>query len=315
MYQPEQKKKFMEQYTQSPSVLHSCLMVFKACQPFEEQWGADLCTQSGPELQKMIDSIVGLREYGRKTRLSILREYVKWCQETGVEGACDGIFHVSVEGVGKMQEQTVRSPLHLQTCLDAVFDPESEKTVDATCRLYYWLAFSGLREEDIIRVRASDVNFKTMEILLDGENYPIYREALMTFRVCATEKAFLYKHANYETVRDRADGNLLIRGIRSQPNVKYLRMVCSTKYGKAVEEGNTDIRLSYFRVWLSGVFYRFYEAESAGLEPDYTAVVERLMEGKSYSFESDRHTIRAYRMRRLRQLKQDYQNWKLTLAR
>ena len=95
MYNEEQKISFIRQLTQSVSTAEFCELVFKAFAPFEEEWGADLCTRSAAELGPAVEKICGARLNSKYRRIVVLRAYVSWCIATGVPGAVDGISGVS----------------------------------------------------------------------------------------------------------------------------------------------------------------------------------------------------------------------------
>ena len=314
MYNEELKEKFISWYTKSEYTKKACVAVFKACEKYELHWGADLCTRSTEDLQKMSEQIVGLREEGRKIRITMLRAYSKWCVEHGIEGAIDGMNGVDVTGVGKLRTQSVRNPLHLQRYLDTVFDKESDRTMDNVYRCFHWLAYAGMKEEDIVRAKTSDVDLQNMVILLENTEYPIYREALPCFHVCVEQEQFRYIHDNpsYECMRDRYKSDRLLRCIKADPSITEIKSKISKRTKTAFDEGKTDMRLSYYRIWISGIFYRKYEQEMAGIPADFTDIAWADMQGKTYKLDIGRNTVSA-KMRQLRkQYDIDYANWKQT---
>lgn len=318
MYNSEQKEKFAKQYTMKISVRDACFTTFNAFEPFETEWGADLCTRDTETLQPIVDDMLGLRAKSQQLRLTILQEYVKWCMKTGVPGACDGMLHVDAVSLEKMKRQTVKSPKHLQRYLDEICDGESEQTADNTIRCYYWLAYAGMKEEDIFSVRVSDVDFSEMLVHFGGKDYQIYLEGLRAFKNCATLKQFLYKHPNYgadKTVyRDRADGDVLIRGIRAVPSVQSMRVELSRRSRVCLEDGRTSLQLSYYRVWLSGCFYRLYETEIAEGTVDFSELAAEHMAGKTYKLDSGRNTPMAKQRKLEADYAVDYKRWKATLV-
>lgn len=317
MYNTEIKNRFAKEYTTSISVREACLSAFNACEKFELQWGSDLCTQTTETLQPAIDKLIGLRSKSIQLRFTIYREYVKWCLKNGIPGACDGMLHVDASGLNKMREQTVKNPRHLQSYLDSICDPESEKTTDNTMRCYYWLAYAGMAEGEIFNIKSSNVMLDNMIVVHNAEEYPIYREAIPAIRNCMELKSFRYKHPNYSadkiTYRDRAEGDILIRGIRSTPSMASMRAELSRRSRDRINSGSTNLQLSYYRVWISGIFYRMYECELAGIEPNFSGVVAKITENKTYKLDSGRNTREA-KMRKLSyEYMTDYRRWKLTL--
>lgn len=314
MYNEEVKQRFILQHTESVNNQSNCVTLFNALEKYEREWGADLCTRSTEELQPVVNNILGLRSNGRRSRLVILRMYVKWCMENGIEGACDGMMNVVDSNVDKFKQQMVNSPLHLQKYLNDVFFREEEKTFDDTIRCYFWLAFGGCPEEDIFKVRDDDIDFENMVVKVgEFDRYPIYREGLLSFKNCAYNHAFLYKHPNYskDILRPRVGGHQLIRGIKSEADLKRTRIEVSKKTKKALDEGRTKMRLSYYRAWLSGIFYRKHQLELIGEEVDFTDVAIDFMEGKEYKLDKGRNLRGAKERRVAKEYKKDYDAWKL----
>lgn len=316
MYNEELKTKFVRGYTNSISTAEVCQTIFNAFEQYEVEWGADLCTRNTEELQPVVDGLVGFRARSKWMRLIILKDYVKWCIGMKVPGACDGMLKIETVGLEKVKHQTVASPLHLQRYLDSICEPESEETTDNIYRCFYWLAYGGVAEEDILSIKCSDVDLNNMVVRYNDTEVPIYREALPAFKNCVKLTQFVYKHPNYDKLvyKDRADGDTLVRGIRSAPSIKAMRVELSRRSKAKMDEGKTDLKLSYFRVWISGLFYRMYERERAGMPVDFSAAAAQFMEGKTYKLDRGRNTPEAKKRQLTRDYLEDYERWKLAFA-
>lgn len=316
MYNEELKTKFVRGYTNSISTAEVCQTIFNAFEQYEVEWGADLCTRSTEELQPVVDGLVGFRARSKWMRLIILKDYVKWCIGMKVPGARDGMLKIETVGLEKVKHQTVASPLHLQRYLDSICEPESEETTDNIYRCFYWLAYGGVAEEDILSIKCSDVDLNNMVVRYNDTEVPIYREALPAFKNCVKLTQFVYKHPNYDKLvyKDRADGDTLVRGIRSAPSIKAMRVELSRRSKAKMDEGKTDLKLSYFRVWISGLFYRMYERERAGMPVDFSAAAAQFMEGKTYKLDRGRNTPEAKKRQLTRDYLEDYERWKLAFA-
>lgn len=314
MYNEELKTRFIQEYAQSLSRAEACQQAFNAMEPYEEQWGADLCTRSTAELEPVIEQLVGFRVRSRWQRIIIFQKYVKWCIANRVNGACDGMLHIENVGLGKVRTQMVANPLQLQRYLDVICEPESEQTTDNIYRCFYWMAYSGMGEEAILNTKCSDVDFENMVIRSGGEEFVIYREAIPAFKNAATLTEFVYKHPNYppdkKVIRNRAPGNTLIRGIRSTTSALALRVELSRRSKKFLEDGSTDKQLSYYRVWLSGLFYRMHQRELAGIPVDFSGEASKFMEGKTYKLDTGRNTPEAKKRAVVNDYVQDYERWK-----
>lgn len=319
MYNTELKEKFIKEYTDSVHIRRSLLSLFNATEKYEEEWGADICTKTASELKDVAEDIIGFRA-SSTTRISLLRNYVEWCINNNVPGACDGALNLTTNGLGKLKREMVRNPRHLQKYLDDICSPESYCTADNAIRCYYWLAYAGMKEEDIFKVTGADVNFNDMVVEYNNEAYPLYRESLPAFKNCVYLKEFVYIHPNYPPVkRERVEGDILIRGFRSTPTVGTMRVELSRRSRKYFERcrknGNEDaLKLSHYRVWLSGVFYRFYEDELAGIKPNFKALVDMVSADKVYKLDSGRNTQSAKRRKLACEYSTDYKRWKMTFT-
>ena len=315
MYNEELKKRFIRDYTGSLNTANVAVTIFNAAEKYEIRWNADLCTRSAEELQPMIDDIVGLRSKSRWMTLIILKEYVKWCIAMKVPGACDGMMHIEAVGLDKVKHQMVSSPLHLQRFMDSIFDPESEETIDNIYRCYFWMAYGGIDEEDTIAIRKSDVNFQKMYIQYKSTSIPIYREAVPAFRNAVMLDSFVYKHPNYskDIRRNRVQGDTIMRGIKAATKTFTMRATLSKRNIKAIEEGKTDLQLSFYRVRMSGLFYRVYEMERAGISPNFSEAALRVMDGKTYSLKG-REKLEHKQNRIEKDYMEDYERWKLAFS-
>ena len=199
--------------------------------------------------------------------------------------------------------------------MDSIFDPESEETIDNIYRCYFWMAYGGIDEEDTIAIRKSDVNFQRMYIQYKSTSIPIYREAVPAFRNAVMLDSFVYKHPNYskDIRRNRVQGDTIMRGIKAATKTFTMRATLSKRNIKAIEEGKTDLQLSFYRVRMSGLFYRVYEMERAGISPNFSEAALRVMDGKTYSLKG-REKLEHKQNRIEKDYMEDYERWKLAFS-
>lgn len=318
MYNEELKTRFIREYTNSLSRADACKQAFNAMETYEEQWGADFCTKSTAELEPVIEQLVGFRVRSRWQRIIIFQQYVRWCITNHVPEACDGMLHIDNVGLSKVRTQMVANPMQLQMYLDVICEPESEQTIDNIYRCFYWMAYSGMDEEAILNAKCSDVDFENMVIHSGGEEFEIYREAVPALKNAVTLTEFVYKHPNYppdkRVIRNRALGNTLMRGIRSNTSIATLRVELSRRSKRYLEIGATDKQLSYYRVWLSGLFFRMNKREVAGIPVDFSGAASKFMEGKTYKLDTGRNTPEAKRRAVVNDYVQDYERWKAAFS-
>ena len=316
MYNEELKMKFIRQYTSSKNMEEVCRNTFNATEPYEIAWGADICTKSSEELQPIVEELIGVRIRSTWTRVGVLNEYVRWCIRTGVPGACDGMLNARPVGLDAVRHRMVASPLHLQVYLDSICAPEEMATTDNIYRCFYWLAYGGVDEEDILKIKCKDVDFHNMVVHYGEVEIPLYRESLAAFKNCVYLTQFAYDHPNYDKIlyKDRVEGDTVVRGIRGAASTKAMRVALSRRSKEKMDDGSTDLKLSYFRVWLSGLFYRMYERERAGIPVNFAPAVEQFMEGKTYKLDSGRNTIDAKKRQFIKEYTDDYERWKLAFS-
>lgn len=321
MYNENQKRAFIEAHTNSDKTAAKIIQIFSWFEPHEEKWGMDLSQQSAENLQPVVNELTGVRSKSTELILIILKEYVKWCGRNGYD-VSKGIFDVRIVTIDKIQNQMVASPLHLKSKLDEFFEPVEEETVDITYRVFLWMAFAGLEDKDAIRVTSDCVDLKNLRINFEGHSYEIYKECIEDFEKACTLTSFQYKHPNYTTYRDRAEGNLVMRGIRTPTvDLKTIRPVINKRF--SVDDASNETssrqksRLSYRRIFLSGVFYRAYERERAGLPVDFSDFValsiERKEKTKKYTVTKTR-TLTTIANTLEREYLADYEKWKCAFA-
>lgn len=316
MYNEPLKREYIRSVHTSISKAEVCEIVFNAIEKYEEEWGADICTRSAEEIQPVIDQIVGIRARSKWQRLIILKEYVRWCLVNKVNGACDGMLKIQTVGLEKIRQQMLSGPMHLENYLNLLFDPASEQTNDNIFRCYLWLAYGGMDEEFIPFVKCNDVDFVKMEVRCaeTGAFAYLYKEGLEAFRCCAEMNAFRYLHArlNHDKFIPRADGDELLRSFKGVPAIKSIRVDLCRRRRDSSGGYKTDMQISHYRAWLSGLFWRTYELERfQNIPPSFKAAAEHHMEGREYKLDSGRNLLSSKNRQLERDYLEDYQRWKL----
>lgn len=321
MYNEKVKMEFLASYTKK-STSAFITQIFNWFEPYEKMWGMDLSQQATEILQPIVNELTGVREKSTELVIIILKEYVKWCGRNGYE-VSKGIFDVRINTIDKIQNQMVASPLHLKAILDdekSNFDSLEKETVDITYRVFLWMAFAGLEDKDAVRVTSKDVDFDNLRINFEGHSYEIYKECKEDFEKACKLTMFNYEHPHYVTRRQRADGNVIMRGFRSPTvDLKTIRPIINKKFS---EDNDTEEKkeanrqksgISYKRIYLSGIFYRAYEQERAGLPVDFSNIIAleiaRKEKTKKYTTTKTR-TLATISNRMKRDYLADYEKWK-----
>lgn len=303
MYNEELKNRFIAGYGNSGREKAAVRDIFRAFEPYERRLGTDLCAFSVEAIRSAINEIKVPHTSNEFSQLLVLKDYSKWCVTKKVSDACDAISQIQVDGADTVRELMVSEPAELQRYLDIVFDDITKQTVDIRCRAYLWLAFSGVKEEDVFKIRNDDIDLTTMRIYLpNGGACPVYPEASFALYSAATLRDFAFFHPNYiGERRKRVDSDILLRGIRSNGSLAAMRAEISDGATGANKRGETTQRLTYSRVYMSGEFFRAYEDEQAGCEVTFHKFAEK--ESPNLKKEPLRRKANSY--------KRDYLQWKL----
>lgn len=316
MYNEGQKNRFISEYTRSSKTSKLIVQTFNLFEKYEEDWGIDLSMQSTEKLQPVVNKLTGVREKSTELILIILREYVKWCEKNGYE-VSQGIFDVSIDSIEKIKDQMVSTPHDLKERLNKYFEPVEKETIDIVYRVFLWMAFAGLDDIDAIRVSSDNIDLDNLVINFEGHTYELYKEGKDDFEKACKLTDFSYEHTtpDYKIRRDRAQGNIIMRGIRSPSvDLKTIRPAINKKF--ASESGGKEEKrtmLSYNRIYLSGIFYRADKRERAGLPVNFSEVVaceiKRKQRTKQYTTSKTR-TLKTISNKIEREYLADYERWK-----
>lgn len=315
MYNAEQKRAFIMDFSDKISIVKYAFDLFEGIAPYEESLNSDICTWDAATLQPVVEKFCGIRDQSKVRPLYILRGYAEWCTNHGVPGACRAVFEIRDISADKMRRQMIKHPAQLQVYLDALFDPEDEETTDNNFRTYFWLSFAGMKEEDILQTQCLDVDLRHMRISHNGTDYPLYSEGVPAVMNSANLTSFVFKNDNYaggKSYRDRIPGDLIMRGIRAVPSIQTIRVELSRHLRDAKDAGRTQLELTPYRVWLSGMFYRKWIAEQAGQSVDFSAEARLAMGDRVYKLDIGRNTQAAKFRELVHDYEIDYQRWKTT---
>lgn len=312
MFNAEIKERFVRSYSSKISVRTACKQFFDIAQKYEEQWDADLYTRTPKEVSQFLSEASGLTAQSQASAISIIKAYVRWClSQEDISGVQEDLLTITSISSDKFKEQTVTSPVHLQRYLNMVFDPEDFETIDNVYRTYFWMAYAGINQDDVPRIKNKDVDFSEMIIRYNGRTYPIYREGIRAIRysVELDHIKSLRTNTGKLITLSRVDGDLIMRGRRSVFTSKTLQERVSKKQKDALDSGKTKLRLSYFKVWISGLFYRMYLDEISGIKPDFLPFIAEIDSAKGVKKNKSSLTKQA------KYYKEDYLHWKESLSR
>lgn len=269
MYNEEIKARFLHDYTSSQAMIASMRCTFNKTAPFEFSANKDICAFNKDELEEIINEILGVRSSSRRARYGILNRYCKWCLEHNIPGACNGISQTKYDksDTDAIGNNTVSNPAELNRYLDILFDPITDCTIHNMYRCMAWLAFMGVLEKDMMSIEEKDVDLLNKTFVYNGVKIPIYEEAMPAFSVFIGCKQFRHRHPNYKVVswRDKCDGSTFLRGIKP---IAALELISSyTRHLRTNRPADLTKRLSYNDIRLSGLCYKQYVMEVAGVDP------------------------------------------------
>ena len=178
---------------------------------------------------------------------------------------------VVIDGIGseKIRSYTVANPMAFREYVDSLFPPTDEPTSRYKLRCALWLSYIGVRKTDILNVKESDIDLLSLSVKYNGDLLEIYRESIEPFRKMLSSDCYLLTgHHGYTTHTKKTEGDTLIRDVSrrsSGTTIESLTSDISRAATVANRNGITSKRLSLNDAWLSGMFYRQYERERAGV--------------------------------------------------
>ena len=314
MYNSEIKERFIGDYTSSTKTAHFIRTLFNRIEPYEVEWGEDVALRSSEELQPVVNSQTGTRMQSAERTLVVLREYVKWRKRNG-ERCSNGIFDVKVDTIEAIRNHMIANPKDLKEKLDRVFDPVNWNTIDCVYRSYIWLLYAGLKNEEALDVEIDQIDFDDMKIRYNDKICIIYEEAKEALAQACTSTAFSYTHTNppYKILRNRGLGRKVTRGFSEKTKISTIKSVLSKRPAEsAAKDINLPpVKLSYKKIFYSGMFYRTYLGEINGNGVDFSdyiagEVVRIQKNNPSLTYEDLLRDARHIK----RELELDYEKWK-----
>lgn len=318
MYNRERKVQFQQQYTTNAATATVVANIFESLAKYEEKYDMDICQMDAESMQSIFDEVAGLKCSSIDNVLYILKSYSRWCLLMGFPGANDSMSKIENAGIKKLRDYMISGPLELAIYLDKTHNSVAEDClVDNVWRCYDWLAFMGVDEADILDIKTSDVITSTMVVRCHGKEYDIPKEAYTVFRNLVRLTEFKFRHSLYseDIERLRAPGDVLLRSYAPFESVVDLRDRVSRKRIRKSKDGQSMKKLSYKRIQYSGIFFRAYELERAGLIPDFTEEINhRMSKLQPTGVAKNEKSKLKYKMQLIRDIQTDYKRWKMAFV-
>lgn len=309
MFNKELKERFLNDVFTNDNIKKNYIVLFNYTEPYESREGMDLNALPVSVLQEIVDSLRGASVPTRSNKVTAMKNYCEWCLKNGfVSELTWKRVNINYSNSTTLSKDImVKSPMHLQKCMDNVFNSESDNTSHLIFRCYLWLAYSGVRESSINAITKDNIDLNNRKIIIDDMNFVIYEQSVNSFRKCMELTEFNYIHPNYGiATKERSRGALLLRGTGENENInlQVIRSELARKTKRAIKNGAKSAMLSYGKAILYGVCYRTWQGEIANGVPDIDAGVRELIYAKNL-----RNDYKAIK----RIFKRDYDFWKQSL--
>lgn len=315
MFNEETKQRFLNEFTSKESVRRNYATALKAISVYEEKWNADFCTKSAEELQPVFEALCGGSVRSVVARRKIYVNYVRWCLDNGIPGACDGAMHTEVKVSQSYYESTmIGSPLHLQRFLNSVYTPEEFGYMDMIDRCMFWLLYCGVEFDDLMNLRKSDVDFNDLTVNVDGMKIRLYAESLPSVRFACTATELRFpsdksgRRKSVVTIERSNSEWILSRTVKEEKHKHSLANRFTNQIEDLRKIGRDIQRTPTFTtVWRSGVFYREFQRETAGLPTSLPEIAQRYAEKREMRSSSN---LKESKTNYLKTLRRDYRIWK-----
>lgn len=314
MFNQEVKDAFIEQFSESEPVRKRCLLVFNKIGITEEALGKDMSLFTNDEMSEALAEKASLRRSTLYQTTRIINEYLKWMRGRGERVVCDCVSELDDNVVQNYRNKMVFGIENLLELFDLIFGNFCEDGVYIIYRCYLWLAFIGVNIDEVNDIRTRDVDLDYMRVIVNGREYPLYKESIEDFRKAKTLKEFRMMNTMFpdkEIMMQREDGDRLLRKLKKsgmgKNNENRGLGSTLTRYTKAaIDSGKTKVKLSYSNVKLSGLFYRMYLREEMGFPVDFKIIAE--MDIANEDIHGERRVKKKARI--VRDYKNDYAIWK-----
>lgn len=138
-----------------------------------------------------------------------------------------------------------------------------------------WMAYAGIPKQLLPDITKRDVDLDSLHITAGDARYPLYKESTRVFKYAIEGTQFTLHNSRGTFTRDRVRGTRILRGYTNDSvNIASMLRNMTDKAAKR------DVSFTYSLAKRSGDFYRVYELERIGFEPDFANIIaERMQRG------------------------------------
>lgn len=325
MFNETVKSAFIEKYTESDRTKKLIRYIFEATGSIEEKYATDFYALDAEQAQEAFNSASGTRVNGASTILMLLKSYVRWCAANGYK-VSEAVRSLRIDVYDKIRESYVASAEHLLESMNQAFPSPDKNEIEYVYRSFLWLGFIGLQASEAIQVTAEHIDLNAFVLHFPGHSAPyrIYSEAVSDLKKAISLKEFLEPRGQEGLKRLRAGGKEILRGKVSKRSLSEaveltFRPTISRAFKAALERYESrgmevpkrySLKLTFKHVYMSGIFFRAYERERMGISPDFGAIVIHERRNAKESHFSTNYTERKLLNILIRDMEQDYDNWK-----
>lgn len=322
MFNEEYKNEFLKSVTDSEAVYAYFKRLFAASEQYETEFDKDLCEFTDDEMSKFYSERSRMRRSSNITLQSSLKKYLDYSVASGCNVVCDikTVFGSVSGNEQKMRSKMAFGPQHLNTYMDAVFGKVKDRTAGIRLRCFLWMAFFGMNYRDAVTVSNDDVDLANKVIVKGGNEYLMCDEAIEAFYLARslTEFAVINPLTPGKCVHnERHSGNLILRGTKNSRSgsdkcdggISDIKQEVNRKIAKAIADKKVTSRITYDTAKLSGLFYRMYLRELAGIKPAFKTIAISDVKTKGSLSESKRKFDKKV-VETIRNYESDYELWK-----
>ena len=271
MFNPNLKNEYLSDCKNK----NRAISVFKRSEKYEVAVNTDLCALDADTVKAIISNHSGNNVKNVRNTISTIRGYCSWCEHRGIEINQD-LFNIKQvdQSIG-IKRTMVSSPARLKSILDIIFSKPEEETDECLIKCFLWCAFLGVPTEisgSVLKILKQELDLDNNVVTIAGQRYELYKESIDDFYNLKFLDQFAFEHPGYKNkiYRKRVGGNYLFRGLESGKNkTGYItKTALVSRIDKKMK--GMDRSLRYSDIYLSGIFYRAYELELEGFEPDFT---------------------------------------------
>lgn len=257
----------------------------------ERLLGKDLSEWTNEKIKSFMPQVLSYSSFTFSNQINALNHYLRFCDPNR-----EPIKKEEIDICQTIRNNLFSGPEALNKRFNLIFDSESKNSPDNIYRCFLWLIFMGFQAEDIFDIEESDIDIKNKTINYDGIMHKIPDVAIMAFKKCISLDYFTM-YTRYPYNRERIQGTKFFRMYSEIKDVKKYFYFTLHKISDRFLEKGFSVDTNIIR--RSGAYYRLYEREKQGIEPNY------LRTYLEYNNGSNNKAILISKCRT------DYKNWRM----